>query len=249
MTTPDVPDIEEPRRPADFPEWVPQWAHQMADLYFSGTTAAFVLHGNTFDLFRMDAAGSRYGVLDRVPRRADLRTLVARAPLRSRPGSARIRRPRRSTAQGDGRACQPARRRPERALPRAGCDLRHPRSLRARQHHGEGRGSPERRRDPRSGLVSVPLRRAGPREPPDLVAARDDAELGDEPACEAPEHGLRDGRRAPVRCQRSPDRESARGSRRSAVADRETSGACSSRPRAARRSLPSPTTMPRSSRS
>ena len=60
MTTPEV---QEPRRPADFPEWVPAWAHQVADLYFSGTTAAFVLHGNTYDLFRMDAKAERYGVL------------------------------------------------------------------------------------------------------------------------------------------------------------------------------------------
>ena len=60
MTT---PEIQEPRRPADFPEWVPAWAHQLADLYFSGTTAAFVLHGNTYDLFRMDAKAERYGVL------------------------------------------------------------------------------------------------------------------------------------------------------------------------------------------
>jgi AAA+ superfamily predicted ATPase len=57
------PDLQEPRRPADFPEWVPPWAKQLAELYFSGTTAAFVLHGNTYDLFRMDAQGTRYGVL------------------------------------------------------------------------------------------------------------------------------------------------------------------------------------------
>jgi AAA+ superfamily predicted ATPase len=60
VTTPEIP---EPRRPADFPEWLPAWAHQVADLYFSGTTAAFVLHGNTYDLFRMDAAAGRYGTL------------------------------------------------------------------------------------------------------------------------------------------------------------------------------------------
>ena len=54
------------RRPADFPTWFPSWASQLADLYFSGTTAAFVLHGNTYDLFRIgegDDADSRYGVL------------------------------------------------------------------------------------------------------------------------------------------------------------------------------------------
>lgn len=58
-----TPDLQDHRRAADFPQWVPSWAHQLADLYFSATTAAFVLHGNTHDLFRMDAEGSRYGVL------------------------------------------------------------------------------------------------------------------------------------------------------------------------------------------
>ena len=44
------------RRPpgtADLPAWFPPWASQLADLFFSGTTAAFVLHGNTYDLFRI----------------------------------------------------------------------------------------------------------------------------------------------------------------------------------------------------
>ena len=52
-----------PRR-ADLPDWFPPWAVQLADLYFSGTTAAFVLYGNTQDLFRVrsDKAAS-YGVL------------------------------------------------------------------------------------------------------------------------------------------------------------------------------------------
>jgi AAA+ superfamily predicted ATPase len=58
-----TPDVLPARRPADFPAWVPAWTHQIADLYFSGTTAAFVLHGNTYDLFPMDAEGGRYGVL------------------------------------------------------------------------------------------------------------------------------------------------------------------------------------------
>src|SRR6476659_8239821 len=51
------------RRPADLPDF-PPWAAQLADLYFSGTTAAFVLHGNTYDLFRIGGEdSSRYGVL------------------------------------------------------------------------------------------------------------------------------------------------------------------------------------------
>src|SRR5947207_15808822 len=59
-----TPD-QEPRRSAEkLPEWFPAWAAQLADLYFSGTTAAFILHGNTYDLFRLAGdAGVRYGVL------------------------------------------------------------------------------------------------------------------------------------------------------------------------------------------
>src|SRR5215212_7647786 len=52
-----------PRRSA-LPEWFPPWATQLADLYFSGTTAVFVLHGNTDDLFRVKPGEpARYGVL------------------------------------------------------------------------------------------------------------------------------------------------------------------------------------------
>ena len=51
------------RRP-ELPGWFPTWAAQLADLYFSGTTAAFVLHGNTDDLFRITAEPPpQYGVL------------------------------------------------------------------------------------------------------------------------------------------------------------------------------------------
>ena len=51
-------------RRTEFPAWFPAWAAQLADLYFSGTTAAFVLHGNTVDLFRVGGDESpRYGVL------------------------------------------------------------------------------------------------------------------------------------------------------------------------------------------
>src|SRR5207237_491257 len=52
------------RRPSDLPQWCPAWASQLADLYFAGTTAAFVLHGNTYDLFPIGGDdSSRYGVL------------------------------------------------------------------------------------------------------------------------------------------------------------------------------------------
>src|SRR5208283_736046 len=32
------------------PAWCPGWARELADLYFSGTTCLFVLHGNVHDL-------------------------------------------------------------------------------------------------------------------------------------------------------------------------------------------------------
>src|SRR6185436_10040946 len=34
---------------SDLPSTFPPWATKLAELYFSGTTAAFVLHGNTYD--------------------------------------------------------------------------------------------------------------------------------------------------------------------------------------------------------
>ncbi len=37
------------------PDWFPAWARQLADLYFSGTTCLFVLHGNVNDLVRQPA--------------------------------------------------------------------------------------------------------------------------------------------------------------------------------------------------
>ncbi len=39
------------------PDWYPQWARRLAELYFSGTTCLFVLHGNVHDLLYCPAAG------------------------------------------------------------------------------------------------------------------------------------------------------------------------------------------------
>jgi AAA+ superfamily predicted ATPase len=51
-------------RKSPLPDWLPRWARQMAELYFSGTTAAFILHGNTDDLFRTTGDEvPRYGAL------------------------------------------------------------------------------------------------------------------------------------------------------------------------------------------
>jgi ATP-dependent 26S proteasome regulatory subunit len=59
--TPDRPD---PRPAGKLPESFPAWASELADLYFSGTTAAFVLYGNTYDVFRIAGEEDpRYGVL------------------------------------------------------------------------------------------------------------------------------------------------------------------------------------------
>ena len=57
-------DHDPVRNAEKLPDWFPPWAAQLADLYFSGTTAAFILHGNTYDLFRIGGNGEpRYGVL------------------------------------------------------------------------------------------------------------------------------------------------------------------------------------------
>jgi AAA+ superfamily predicted ATPase len=62
-TPPRDPSISTHKRPANLPDF-PPWAAQLAELYFSGTTAAFLLHGNTYDLFRIGrGAEGRYGVL------------------------------------------------------------------------------------------------------------------------------------------------------------------------------------------
>jgi AAA+ superfamily predicted ATPase len=61
--SPQEPPIATHKRPANLPDF-PPWAAQLAELYFSGTTAAFLLHGNTYDLFRIGReAEGRYGVL------------------------------------------------------------------------------------------------------------------------------------------------------------------------------------------
>ncbi|MDZ4820336.1 MAG: AAA family ATPase [Planctomycetota bacterium] len=47
------PDAREP-----LPEWYPGWARELADLYFSGTTSMFVLHGNVHDLIECPGENS-----------------------------------------------------------------------------------------------------------------------------------------------------------------------------------------------
>jgi ATP-dependent 26S proteasome regulatory subunit len=50
----DEPKTATPARPpGPLPDWYPTWAAELADLYFSGTTSVFVLHGNVHDLMRL----------------------------------------------------------------------------------------------------------------------------------------------------------------------------------------------------
>lgn len=55
MTTEPLGQPAEKRR-SELPSWYPGWARQLAELYFSGTTCLFVLHGNVHDLTRVPGA-------------------------------------------------------------------------------------------------------------------------------------------------------------------------------------------------
>ena len=45
-------------RPRELPSWYPGWARKFAELYFSGTTSTFVLHGNVFDHTQVESGTS-----------------------------------------------------------------------------------------------------------------------------------------------------------------------------------------------
>ena len=45
-------------RVAGLPSFYPGWARQLAELYFSGTTSMFVVHGNVFDLVQLSSGSS-----------------------------------------------------------------------------------------------------------------------------------------------------------------------------------------------
>lgn len=48
-------------RVSEMPDWYPAWARRLAELYFSGTTCLFVVHGNVHDLIRRpNANGDTY---------------------------------------------------------------------------------------------------------------------------------------------------------------------------------------------
>ena len=64
LAGPDKPRPVDAGASADLPRWFPAWAAQLAELYFSGTTSAFVLPGNTNDYTRLaDGPDARHGVL------------------------------------------------------------------------------------------------------------------------------------------------------------------------------------------
>ena len=49
---PDDSEEDDLKPDVKLPEWFPLWAKELADLYFSGSTCVFVLHGNVHDLVR-----------------------------------------------------------------------------------------------------------------------------------------------------------------------------------------------------
>ncbi len=51
----------EERKLPQVPEWFPAWAREMAELYFSGTTCLFIVHGNVHDLIRSKPAAGDEG--------------------------------------------------------------------------------------------------------------------------------------------------------------------------------------------
>lgn len=51
MSSPSLP-ADDNLSAARTPDWYPAWAKELADLYFSGVTSVFVLHGNVHDLIR-----------------------------------------------------------------------------------------------------------------------------------------------------------------------------------------------------
>src|SRR3546814_3809471 len=50
VASPPLPASDRRPRRNELPAWFPPWALSLAELYFSGTTSVFVLHGNTYDL-------------------------------------------------------------------------------------------------------------------------------------------------------------------------------------------------------
>ena len=56
LNTNGLPPAVLSRRPTELPDWYPDWARRLAELYFSCTTCLFVIHGNVHDLIRCSGA-------------------------------------------------------------------------------------------------------------------------------------------------------------------------------------------------
>lgn len=62
VATPD--ELKGTGQARSLPPWFPGWARKLAELYFSGTTSVFAVHGNTFDCTRLgEGPQERYGTL------------------------------------------------------------------------------------------------------------------------------------------------------------------------------------------
>ncbi|MEP6733277.1 MAG: AAA family ATPase [bacterium] len=64
MTAPTTPaNTTVANAASGLPSWAPQWAHRFGTFARSGTASVFVLHGDTTDLFPLDAEHQAYGPL------------------------------------------------------------------------------------------------------------------------------------------------------------------------------------------
>ena len=179
---------------SDLPPSFPSWARKLAELYFSGTTSAFVLHGNTYDYVRSPGREEEeyVGLAEFLAEQLFGRwSLVLHYDLGRglRVAAGRER----TAAEGDGHAGQPQGRRSQHALEGTLGGDRPPRSIRQEQPHGRGRRPSQRGGHRRSGVVRVSLRRPRPLESAGIVAAGDAAQLGNQSAREAAQHGVRAG--------------------------------------------------------
>lgn len=57
LSPPEKPALPQLGRTAELPAGYPAWARELAELYFSGTTCLFLLHGNVHDLLRRPVEG------------------------------------------------------------------------------------------------------------------------------------------------------------------------------------------------
>ncbi len=188
---------------ARLPAWFPPWASRLSELYFSGTTSMFVLHGNTHDLIRIgadDEAPLRRACPSFWPSSSSAAgTLVLHYDLA---------RGLRAFAGRDGERLKemvPLANQKVGDLanspqgPRHGPS--HARSIRQQQHHGRRRRPVECRRRSDHASYIVPRGEPGHLSFDRIDASRDSSQLGHEPSCQTVEHGLRARGRKALRPQ------------------------------------------------